>query len=688
MPDKSMSTDELQAWLKGKLSGTLNEDGNELSSLREDNFDYYMGKPYGNERKGYSRVVTREVFEAVEWALPSILRAFTAGDRVVSFTPSGPNDEGQADQDTDAVNYYFLNKANGFTVLYEAIKEALTYPNSYVKLWMDECKEVTTQRIDGVTTLGLVQMNENPDIEILEVEERVEPTELGDIQLFDVKLRRTRTRKKLCAAAVPPENMLIASDHTALDLDECDFIGHREQRTDSWLLEYGLTEAQIDGLGDTDAAFGGEAQNRQYTADESTADEDPGAGMRKHWVYEIICRVDFDGDGIAERRKILMVGSEIFENEEYDGQPYVSFATMLNPHRHVGYSLAESVKDIQLISSTLMRQLLDNVYRQNVRRQFVASGALVAGGATLEALADITTQIVPVNMPGMIQPEEVPSILGEILPVMQQWNDVKKVRTGISPELSLNPDILKGATMGAFTNALENASQRIEMIVRLMGETAVKSLMLKVHRLLRENMDVPEMIRLRGKWVEVDPSRWDERTDVTVEVGLGFNSKDKNIAAAMSLLQIQQQAAQAGFAQPINVWNALAKLVEAYGFKNPEAFFTHPDNAPQKGPDPQQDALKAQLQLQEQTIKVQQQAVDNDRARVQLEGERQQMQIQEGMVKLRQKQQELEQSAEQQRTELASTLATIQQNWEKVEQGWAKIELEHNKDLNQPGIGQ
>ena len=99
MPNESMTTDELQVWLKGKLSNTLNDDGNEVSSLREENFDYYLGKKYGNERRGYSQVVTRETFEAVEWAMPSIMRAFTAGDRVVSFTPNGPHDEAQADQD-------------------------------------------------------------------------------------------------------------------------------------------------------------------------------------------------------------------------------------------------------------------------------------------------------------------------------------------------------------------------------------------------------------------------------------------------------------------------------------------------------------------------------------------------------------------------------------------------------------
>lgn len=688
MANTEMTDDELVTWLVSKLSTTLNEDGNEVSSDREENYNYYMGKPYGDERTGYSQVVTREAFEAVEWAMPSIMRAFTAGDRVVSFTPNGPNDEQIADQETDAVNYYLMSEADGFVALYEAIKEALMYPNSYLKVWMDEKRHVTTEQYQGVTQYGLVAITETEGVEIVAGTSYTEMTEQGETPLYDLKVKRTTVKPKLCVEAVAPEQLRVDAQATSLNLDECNFICHETQRSKTWLLENGYDEGRVEDLSVGDPiAFESEKINRLFTADENSQ-VDPLPGMEMYWVREIFCKIDFDGDGIAEQRRVLLVQDEVFENEEISYQPFVSLATMLNPHRHLGYSLLESVKDIQRISSTLMRQLLDNVYRLNTRRKYVGDGALLPGGATIEALMDPTIEIIPVSRIQNIEPEIVPSILGDILPVMQTWGDIKKVRTGVSPELSLDPSILKESTMGAFTNALENASQKQEMVVRLMAETGFKWLMLKIHRLLRENVDVAKMIRLRGKWVEVNPAAWPERTDVSVQVGLGFNSREKNIAAAMSLLQVQKEASAIGLAQPQNFYNALSKLVEAYGFKNVEEFFTPPDQMPQKGPDPQQQAMQADLQLQQQQLKIQQDAIDNDRARVQLEAKRQQMQIQEGMAKLQQKQQELEQSAEKQRTAMAKTLADIEQGWEKVNQGWAQIELANNRDLNKPGIGQ
>lgn len=687
MANEAMTDDELVGWLVSKLSATINTDGNEVSSTREENYNYYMGKPYGDEREGYSQVVTRETFEAVEWAMPSLMRAFTAGDRVVVFTPAGPNDEQVADQETDAVNHYLMNEAEGFVALYEAIKEALMYPNSYLKVWMDEAVHVATERYRGVTDYGLVEISETEGVEIVAGDAYVQQTELGPINLYDVEIRRTTKRPKLRVEAVAPEQLRVDAQATSLNLDECDFICHEMQRSKSWLIENGHDADRIEGLGGGDPiAFESERINREFTADENSQD-DALPGMELYWVREIFCKIDFDGDGIAERRRILLVQDEVFENEEDSYQPFTSLATMLNPHRHIGYSLLESVKDIQRIQSALSRQVLDNTYRLNTRRKYVSNDALVDGGTTIEALLDPTVEIIPVRRVETIQSEVVPSILSDILPVMQAWSDTKKVRTGVSPELSLDPSILKDATMGAFTNALENASQKQEMVIRLMAETGIKWLMLKIHRLLRENIDVPKMIRLRGKWIEVNPANWPERTDVTVQVGLGFNSREKNIAAAMALLNVQQQAAAIGLAQPTNFYNALSKLVEAYGFKNVDEFFTPPDQIPEKGPDPDQQAMQAQIQAQMAAVQAQQEAVDNDRARVQIEARRQQLEFRERELKLQQKQQELEQSAQKQQADIAKIMGDIQQGWEKIDQAWSQIELQYNRDLNKPGIG-
>jgi hypothetical protein len=673
-----MTDEELVALIGQKLDRVINDDDGEVSTLRQENFNYYYGKPYGDERDGYSKVVTRECYEAIEWALPSILRVFTSGDRIVTFDPVGKDDEKAAEQETDVVNHFLLNEAQGFMVFYEWIKDALMYPNGYSKVWMEEIKEVKTEEYQGVPQGSLVQMMEAEGIEILEQESYPIMTELGPMELFNIKLRRTTTKPKLCLEAVPPEQALVDADCTSLNVDEAGFTCHRSKRTQTWLLQNGYKESDLEDVGGyDDQDWGSEQVNRLFYTDEDPDTENVEApGMKEYWVCDIFMKVDFDGDGLAEERHIVLIGDTIFENEEYACQPLVALATTPGAHRHVGMSLIEAVKDIQRIQSTLMRQMLNNLYRINIRRKYVSEGALVEGGLTLEAIQNATTEIIPVRAPGMIEDEATVSVLADILPVMQEWQNIKKVRTGVSPDLALDPDILAKSTMGAFMGALENASQRLEMIVRIFAETGFKTLMLKVHKLLREYMDAPKTIKLRGEWVDINPAEWRERTNLTVNVGLGFNNKEKNIAAAMSLLQVQREAISTGQVQPDNLHNAFKLLIESYGFKDVDKFFTPPEKVPPKGPDPQTLALQAQIEAQKGQVEAAKQAVENDRQRVEIEAQRNLVEFQTKQLEAQRKQMDTDQKMLQLMEELKQGWAKIGQEQEKLAQGWTKLELD------------
>jgi len=691
MADK-MDEESLVALIGQKLNRVINDEDGDVSAVRQENFNYYYGKPYGNERKGYSKIVTRECYEAVEWAMPSILRVFASGDKYVTFDAINAQDEEQAAQETDIVNHFLLNESGGFMVFYEWVKDALMYPNGYVKPWVDKIKETTTEEYSGITQVGLLMLAQMEGVEIVEQDSRIEQTEQGPIEVFDIKLQRTTKKPKLCIETVPPEQALVDSDCTSLDCDEADFTCHEVKRSRTWLIEAGYDEAKLDQIGeysDDKSQFGSEKVNRLFYTDEDPDQDDVEAeGMQMYWLRDIFMRVDYNGDGIAERRHIVLIGDQIFENEEYDDQPLVALSCTPGPHRHIGMSLIEAVKDIQLIQSTLARQLMDNLYRINIRRKYVSEAALVDGGATLEALQNATTEIIPVRQVGTIEDEQTTSVIGDILPVMQQWQENKKIRTGIAPDLALDPDILAKSTMGAFMGALENASQRLEMIVRIFAETGFKKLMLKVHKLLREHMDVPKTIKLRGKWVEVNPADWKERTNVSVNVGLGFNNREKIVAAIMSILQIQQQAAATGLAQPQNVYNALEKLVEAYGFKNPEQFFTSPDKIPPKGPDPQTMAMMAEIEAQKGQVAAAQQAVENDRQRVMLEAEKSRVQAMKDAVESEAKQLEAQKKLMEATNEIQQNWAKIRIEQEKLEQGWTKLELDskaQQERVNVPG---
>lgn len=79
-----------------------------IRSEQERNLAYYLGLPMGNEVEGRSQVVSWDVFEVVESALPSFLEPLFGGDNIAEFQPRGPEDERFASQATDYVNYLSL----------------------------------------------------------------------------------------------------------------------------------------------------------------------------------------------------------------------------------------------------------------------------------------------------------------------------------------------------------------------------------------------------------------------------------------------------------------------------------------------------------------------------------------------------------------------------------------------------
>lgn len=618
-----MDETELVGLLADKISRALNDEDGEISTIRQENLDYYLGELYGNERDGYSQYRSREVLETVEWCLPALLRVFAAGDVVVSFSPVGPEDEVQAQQETDAVNAALTKSADFYLTCYNWIKSALLEPVAYSKIWMEETKTACGETYKGLTLQELMLLMNEPGVEILEQAEYMQ-----DVPLFDVRIRRTHYEPKLRWEPVPGEETLVDESHTRLRLDDAEFVCHRVKRTYSWLVSNGFDRDMLDEVSpEAGREWGGEKTNRLFTEDESWADltDDADKSMRTYWVHEVSLMVDFDGDGIAERRRIVMIGDKIFENAEYDYQPIVPLCAIPMPHRHVGLAEADLVKDLQLLKSTLIRQLLDNIYRVNRPRARVGVNALTDDGRTLTSLLDPLAEYIPCEDPSAIIADVQPSFVGDLMPAIQFFTDQQQTRTGITPNLSLDPAVLQKSTMGGFTAALEQASQRVELLARTMAETGFKWLALKVHRLLKEHSQRPMMLKLKGQWMEVNPADWRDRTNVDVHVGLGFNDKSKEMLATQTILQVQQQLMPMGVVTPQNILASAADLITAAGKKSPERYFSAPP--PPQPPQPDPNLMIAQAQAQAMQLDAQSKML-----RAQVEGQKAQMEMQKAQM--------------------------------------------------------
>ena len=615
MKQEKMTESEIVAFIGRKVEQSLNNDDGDLSQVRKDSFDFYNGEDFGNERDGYSSIVTREALEAVEWALPSMLKPFVSGTKAVVFNPVGMEDEEQAAQDTEVVNHLLLKENDGYYLFYCWIKDILMYPNGYVKAWIDESEKVTTESYKGLNENELTMLSSDPDLEIVEAESYPEtvtqqvPNEMGiitevpvQIELYDVKCKRTENQRKLVVNNVAPDQLLIDNDLAHISLDDADFIAHRVRRNFTWLVNNGYDPDELEKVGlDGHHEWNDERVNRMFYEDENPDTEsDDDDSMREYWVHECYVKLDTDGDGLAENRKIVMIGDKIFENEEYADQPFIACSAILMSHKHAGMSLVDIEKAYQQVKSALTRNLLDNVYRINTRRKYVGENALVDGGMTMDALLNAASEIIPTRDPASIIEETIQPIIGEILPAIQEIDKQRRTATGIAPDLSLDPNVLQQSTEGAYQTALNTASERLETMTRNFAEIGVKPLFRKCHRLIREYMDKPLTIKIRGQWADVDPSDWIHRENMDVNVGLGRDGQGQKINNLMTVLGMQRETMPLGLSDRQTIFNTSEKIVEAMGEDNPETFFLDPKKTPppQPQPDPTQMTLEATMQIE------------------------------------------------------------------------------------------
>ncbi len=571
-----MEESELVKIIENHVNQGIGSESGELSTTRQTLLDRYMGELYGNELEGQSKIVTREVMETVEWAMPAVMRVFAGAGKVVEFEPEGPEDERAAEQETDAVNYIYNKHNNGFVVTHTIVKSALLNPNSYVKVYRDESEEVATENYENMSDEGLAGIYSDSELEVM-------AADVNELGLYDLEVKRTSARGKNKVEALPEDECVIDSNWPHLSLDGCPFTCHKPEKTHSELRLMGYSEKDLD---DAYTAYSetSEATNRDRYADEGNDDNDHKA-LRKYTYYECNMLVDWDDDGIAERRHVVMVGKKILENEETDEQPMESAASILMPHRHVGLSYAQTIKDLQDVMTTVMRQLMTNMYKANNPRTIALKGANMA-----DLLANRANGIIRAKAVGDVTTEPVAPIIGQVIPLLDLLNQQKEMRSGVTRNgMGLDADILAKSTEGAFMGALEKADQRIEMLVRTLAETIFKSIFLKLHALMIKHGD-NKFIKTSGQWVEINPSEWRKRESMTAKVGTGHSDTKQKMMAANMIILDQDKLLAGGLGgtlvSPQNLYNSRKLLVQAAGEVNPDKYYLNPSMAPPKQPEP------------------------------------------------------------------------------------------------------
>lgn len=600
-----------------------------LQEERDEALDRYLGRPYGDEQEGRSQVVMRDVADTVEWIKPSLMKVFASGDEVCQFQPVGPEDEDQAQQETDYINHLLMQKNDGFVILHDWFHDALVQKTGYVMVTYETEQRAEREQFQGLTDdefALLLQGDGTGKVEVVSHSQRLD--EMGNVY-HDAIVTKKEEYGCVKVHNIPPERVLVAGDWPGLNLQGCPFVEVIEYCTVSELRQRGFdVEDDINDSSQYSEDLWAE-QRRELTFDGTVDREDleADAATRRLRVRRIWMQFDEDGDGIAELRRLVVVGSTILENEEDDITPVAAISPQRMPHEHHGISITDNVADLQRIRTVLVRGFLDNMYLANNGRNAVDASRVniddlmvARPGGVVRVQGDPGSAIFP-----LMHPQQGPAILQAI----EYVDTVRENRTGVTKyNQGLDANSLNKTATGV-QQIMSAAQQRIELIARLFAETGVKSLMLIVHAMSLKHTRQAEMMKLRNKWVQVDPRSWKARRDMVVSVGLGTGNKDQMLQHLMMIIQAQQEGLNYGVATPKNLYNALSRLTQNAGFKMPDEFWTNPEDAQPQPPQEDPALSKARMEMEADAQKFQAQTQverENRMAEAELERERMQMQ--------------------------------------------------------------
>ena len=319
-----MDDAELQAIITQDLTDAISYVDSDLSPTRARGTEYYRGDLFGNEVEGNSKVVAMEVRDTVSAMLPSLMKVFFSSENVVEFVPRGPEDVKSAQQATDYVNYIFQNDNSGFLTAYAIFKDALVRKCGIAKFYWTDDEKVQIDDYTGLDEQTLQMVMQEPDAQVKIVVSYPDPN-IDEMQmttidpmtgqpvtmpapmLHDVQVKRVTKDGRITVMAVPPEELLLA--RRARSFDDSSIIAHRQMATVADLLAMGYDQDEIDeNISSSDLDSNDEYLARQPLS--TTFGENASNPMMQRVLYiEAYSRVDYDGDGLPELRKICCMGS-------------------------------------------------------------------------------------------------------------------------------------------------------------------------------------------------------------------------------------------------------------------------------------------------------------------------------------------------------------------------------------------
>lgn len=535
--------------------------------------DYYAAKfPILSKT---SNLVSTDVADTIEWAMPSLMKVFTGSDEVITIAGVTEEDDVKAEVMQDLCVYQLQRQNKFFPVLYNWMKDALITGMGIVKCYWERTEGATKENVIlNARALGELSAT---GVNITSVEG---PDSFNDYHVEYDSPYYIKNSPKI-------ENILVSEflyDPNAKTLEEANFVAHKKKVT----LSY-LREREQQGIYSNIDAIKSEAFTPGFNTDllENTINDEyynintnnEEEARREVTIYECYTKIDINGDGILEDVIVTVAGDTVIRLEEnYMGRhPFFVLSPTKDPHRiWAKRSYAELIGELQDLKVALTRQIMRNVALTNDPKMILSEDAIniddyVKGRSVIRKKAGHTMADVAMSMP-------VNQLSPYTFNFLEYIEGQKEARTGITRyNQGLDANSLNKTASG-INAILGQSAQRLELVARMFAETGIYELFRFLISLNQKFIDQDTVIRLTNKELKISPDDLNGNFDLVVNAGISIASKESTIQTLQTMLTAIMQVNAAGYqlATPENIYNMFKKWIEAAGFKNYSDYITDP----------------------------------------------------------------------------------------------------------------
>ena len=577
----------------------------ELSRERKRVTDYYNASLPKPAHDGNSKFVSQDVYQGIQAMTASLLETFSAGSKIVKFTPQGPDDIALSKIATSYAEYVAFRQNEAMSVFQSVIMDGLMSRVGVAKVFYDIRTETQEEEFIGLTEDELDLLLAQDDLTLID-------SETDNVGLLSGTVERAIDTSQVCIQAIPPEEFLIEAQ--ARSLEDVDFVAHRTRKSLTELRQMGYDEEKIANIGsysetvelETDPEIisrfehiGGSRKNQAQGYQDQ---------VREVLVYEAYINLDVEGTGEAVLHKVCVAGKQVLEVTKVDRKPFVVFTPLPTPHSFYGSNFAERLVATQNAKTVLTRSILDHAVLTNNPRYMVTKGSLTN---PRELIDNRVGGLVNVTRPDAVTPMPQAPLNPFIFQTIKLLDESAEETSSISSlSTGLNKDaISKQNSQGMVEQLVNMSQQRMKIIARLFASQFIKPLWNEIYRLVVENETEEKIVDISGRFVAINPQSWRERRDVSVELTLGHNEQQKEAQKHLALHQLMSQ--DPAF-QPLygleQRYNMMKSILEASGISNVDEYLVSPDQLPPPQPDQAQQMQMAmaqkQIEIQERQTQV------------------------------------------------------------------------------------